>query len=93
MADSDEGSLTRTNDQVPRRTRLFRRIERHVQGRTVGGLMELAPLLVTIVVMVFVIGKADSFIRPLGSLGLDRPSSMFQLVMFPPWFGWHNHFM
>ena len=28
--------------------------------------MELAPLLVTIVVLVFVIGKVDSFVRPLG---------------------------
>ena len=66
MADSEEGSLARTNDRVPRGTRLFRRIERHVQRRTVGGLTELVPLLVTIVVLVFVIGKADSFIRPLG---------------------------
>ena len=66
MADSDEGSLPRTNDRVPRGTRLFRRFERHVQGRTVGGLMELVPLLVTIVALVFVIKMADSFIRPLG---------------------------
>ena len=66
MADSDEGSLPQTSARGFRRTGGFRRVERHVQGRTVGGLMELAPLLVTIAVLVFVIGKADSFIRPLG---------------------------
>ena len=66
MADSDEGPLPRTNVRVPRKTRLFRRVERHVQGRTVGGLMDLVPFLVTMAVLVFVIGKADSFIRLLG---------------------------
>ena len=44
----------------------FRRIERHIQGRTIGGLMELVPLLVTALILAFIITKADSFVRPLG---------------------------
>ena len=66
MDDKAAESLPRTNARDVRRTGLFRRVERHVQGRTVGGLMELVPLLVTVVVLVFVIGKVDSFVRPLG---------------------------
>ena len=66
MADTAAGPLPRTNARDVRGTGLFRRVERHVQRRTVGGLMELVPLLVTIGVLVFVIEKADSFIRPLG---------------------------
>ena len=42
-----------------------RRLERHIQGKTVGGLMELFPLLVTILVVAVIIGYADSFVHPL----------------------------
>lgn len=42
-----------------------RRLERHIQGRTIGGLMELFPLLVTILVLGVIIGYADSFVHPL----------------------------
>ena len=66
MADRAAESLPRTNARDIRRIGLFRRVERHVQGRTLGGLMELVPLLVTMVVLVFVIEKVDSFVRPLG---------------------------
>ena len=44
---------------------LVRRLERHVQRKTIGGLMELFPLLVTILVMAIIIGYADSFVHPL----------------------------
>ena len=46
-------------------TSVFRRLERHVQGKTVGGLMELFPLLVTILVVAVIIGYADNFVHPL----------------------------
>ena len=65
MADAAKESV---NGQHPRKTpdlRFFRRVEHHIQGRTVGGLMELVPLLVTVVVLAFIITKADSFVRPL----------------------------
>ena len=44
---------------------VFRRLGRHMQGRTIGGLMELFPLLVTILVMAVIIGYADGFVHPL----------------------------
>ncbi len=38
---------------------LGKRIERHIQGRIVSGLLELLPLIVTVLVLVFLIGYAD----------------------------------
>ncbi len=43
----------------------FQRVMNHIQGRTVAGLFELLPMLVTAFVMYFIIAKADEFIRPL----------------------------
>ena len=45
---------------------LLRRVERHIQGRTLAGLIDLVPLIVTIIVLVFIIDYADSFIKSLG---------------------------
>ena len=44
---------------------VFQRVEHHVQGRTLAGLVELIPLLVTVVVLVFLVNKADALVRPL----------------------------
>ena len=44
---------------------VFRRFERHVQGKTISGLMELFPLLVTILVIGVIISYADNFVHPL----------------------------
>ncbi len=44
---------------------LARRLERHIQGKTISGLMELFPLLVTILVVTVIIGYADSFVHPM----------------------------
>lgn len=66
MADSASEPLPQANSRDSRRAGFFRRIEGHVQGKTVSGLMELVPLLVTVLVLAFVIEKTDSFIRPLG---------------------------
>ena len=60
-------------EEEPRRlTHLLRRIESHVQGTTLSGFIELVPLLVTVVVLLFIIRHADSLIRPLGFVK-DRP--------------------
>ena len=59
-------------EQPNRLTHLLRRIESHVQGRTLSGFIELVPLLVTVVVLLFIIRHADSLIRPLGFVK-DRP--------------------
>ena len=65
MADSTAGPLPTATARDRPGSGFFRQIERHVQGRTVGGLMDLVPLLVTVVVLAFVIEKTDGFIRPL----------------------------
>ena len=41
------------------------RVRRHLQLKTVSGLMELLPLLVTILVLALLVGYADGFVRPL----------------------------
>ena len=65
--------MTSANDRAPAsqgqrqdQPNIFKRLENHVQSKTLGGLMELVPLLVTIIVIAFIIGYADRFIRPLG---------------------------
>ncbi len=51
---------------------LLNRLEGHLQNKVVSGLFELVPLIVTIVVLMFVIGHADSLVRQLGFVK-DRP--------------------
>ena len=43
----------------------LQRIVGHVQGKALGGFMELVPLLVSAIVIWFVIGWADQFVRPM----------------------------
>ena len=50
----------------------LRRIESHVQGTTLSGFIELVPLLVTIVVLLFIIRHADGLVRTLPFVE-DRP--------------------
>ncbi len=50
----------------------IRRAEMHVQGRTLDGLMELVPFILTVVVVAFIVGWADGFIRPLPFVA-DQP--------------------
>ena len=58
-----------TTDEKPN---VFRRITGHIQSRTMTGLMELVPLLVTLIVLWFIIGYADQFVRPMKFIA-DRP--------------------
>ena len=51
---------------------LLRRIERHIQSRTLAGLIDLVPLLVTTIVLVFIIDYVDNFIESLGFIA-GRP--------------------
>ena len=52
-------------EQPARLPSALRRVERHIQGTTLSGFIELVPLLVTIVVLLFIIRHADGLIRPL----------------------------
>ncbi len=54
---SQEGEVVRPN--------LFKRVEGHVQSRTLSGLLDLVPAIVTILVLVFLVEKADALVRPL----------------------------
>ena len=55
------------NGAKTKRPNPLKRVENHVQGRTLSGLVELVPLLVTIVVILFLVANADGLIRPLVS--------------------------
>ena len=43
----------------------LQRIGGHVQGKALGGFMELVPLLVSAIVIWFIVGWADQFVRPM----------------------------
>ena len=44
---------------------LLKRIEGHIQGKTVAGLLDLVPAIVTLLVVLFLVDKTDGLIRPL----------------------------
>lgn len=44
---------------------ILRHIDSHIQGRMVAGLINLLPTLITVIVLLFLIGNADSLVRPL----------------------------
>lgn len=54
------------------RPNLLKRIEGHIQSRTIAGLLNLVPLLVTVIVVIFLIEKADALVRPLPFVS-ERP--------------------
>ncbi len=56
-------------DQKPS---IFARIENHFQRRVLSGLFELVPLIVTIVVILYLVGVTDGFVRGLPFVK-DRP--------------------
>ncbi len=43
---------------------MFSRVKTHFQSKIVDGLIELAPTLITLIVVFFLIGYADGFVRP-----------------------------
>ncbi len=65
-ADNQNSAPNPIDEEAPK-TGIFRRIGEHVQGKTVGGLVEMVPLLVTIVVVTVIVGWADRFVIPLAS--------------------------
>ena len=62
---NENDDKSQSNESEASEINVFQRVENHVQGKTLGGLMELVPLLVTAVVLLFIIGWADQFVRPL----------------------------
>ena len=66
------GKESLTIDSDASRINILQRMKNHIQGKTLGGLMELAPLLVSAIVLWFIVGWADQFVRPL-SFVAGRP--------------------
>ena len=52
-------------DQRESGSGVWKRFEGHIQGKTLAGLFELVPIIVTVVVLVVIIGYADSAVRGL----------------------------
>ena len=55
-----------TGKGPPRGSSFLSRIETHVQSKTLAGLMELVPLLITAIAISLIIGYTDEFVRKLG---------------------------
>ena len=70
MANKPEEELE--EESVGRLTKLAKGFEGHVQRRMLDGLLQMVPLLVTILVLLFLVNYADSIIRPLPFVK-DRP--------------------
>ena len=62
MGSKDQQPLGRAEREEPT---WGQRIEGHFQGKILAGLMQLVPILVTVFVLAFIIGRTDSFIRPM----------------------------
>lgn len=75
--DSDMGTSTdvdtETEGEAGGKRPTLSSVEQHIQRRVMDGLFELVPLLVTIGVVAFLVGYADTLIRPLIRL-LDLPT-------------------
>ena len=56
---------SRPEEEQEKGPNIFVRFDRHIQSRTLAGLMDLIPLLATIIVILFFVGHADSLVRPL----------------------------
>ena len=62
MGTPEQPSLGQTEREKPT---IGQRIEGHFQGKVLAGLMQLVPILVTVFVLAFIIGRTDNFIRPM----------------------------
>ena len=62
--DAGMGSLKREREGALILWGAFKRIERHIVGRTLAGLLSLTPLIVTIAIIFVIIGRTDEAVRP-----------------------------
>ena len=60
-----QSEASRVQEAEQKRPGFTRRVSSHIQGRMLAGLLDLFPVLATIVVLLFLIGHADSLIRSL----------------------------
>lgn len=62
MANSEISDLTGEEEERPN---IFKRVESHIQSRVLKGLLELVPLIVTLLVLVYLINATNDFFRGL----------------------------
>lgn len=62
---NDSPTNPRHSEGEQHQPNLLKRVERHIQGRTVAGLLDMVPVLVTLLVVLFLVEKTDGLIRPL----------------------------
>ncbi len=62
---SSNQSRPEEEEEQEKKPNILARFDRHMQGRTMAGLLGLLPLLATVVVILFFVGHADSLVRPL----------------------------
>ncbi|MXY46399.1 MAG: DUF502 domain-containing protein [Chloroflexi bacterium] len=60
MQNSEQGP-----DEIVHEPNMLKKVEGHIQSKTLAGLIDLVPILVTIAVIVFLVEKTDSFVRPM----------------------------
>ena len=63
MENAANGSPPEQSGRLTRQVGPFRRLQRHLQSKTIAGLMDLVPLMVTIIVLAFIVGYADDFVE------------------------------
>lgn len=69
---SNSPANPRSSQDEESRPNMLKRVEGHVQGRTVAGLLDLVPAIVTLLVVLFLVEKTDALVRPLPFVA-DRP--------------------
>ena len=62
---NDSNSPDDLAQEEEKKPNIFERVETHIQSRTLRGFVALIPLLVTVILLAFLIGKADGYIRSL----------------------------
>ncbi len=65
MENRGESSSSRKSVPTDKNPNLLQRAGKHVQVKIMGGIFELLPILITVIVILFIVNYADAFIRPL----------------------------
>ena len=89
---NDSGLPEDLDQQEEKRPNFFERLETHIQSRTLQGFVALIPLLITVILLAFLIGKADGYIRSLPFVE-DKPwdfpgVGLISLVVIFYFIGW-----
>ncbi len=65
MTNQNDGNSPGRIEEEEKKPNIFERVETHIQSRTLRGFIALIPLVVTVLLLAFLIGTADGYIRAL----------------------------